>query len=129
MEKSGTEERDPEVVRRIIEEGSRGHVVVKCGFCKGRGTDPFDLLWKGSRCQVCSGKGRYEMREPLRMCRYCKGSGVHPSSRNTCDVCNGKGLITMPEKSMPCTACHGDAEDHATSMPCTQCHGWGVIPI
>lgn len=114
---------------RVIEKGPPGHAVIKCGFCRGKGLDPFGLLFPGSKCQVCSGKGRVVVREPIQLCHYCKGTGVYPSSRNTCDVCMGKGVMTLPEGSTPCPECRGDSEDHATGMPCSFCHGKGVIAV
>jgi len=43
--------------------------LIKCAFCKGTGKDPFDLLSKLSTCQVCGGKGKVEVKEPMiKMC-------------------------------------------------------------
>ena len=37
---------------------------IKCGFCKGTGKDPFDLLSQLAVCQVCKGTGKVEVEEP-----------------------------------------------------------------
>ncbi len=31
--------------------------LIKCGFCKGKGKGPFNLLSELATCHVCGGKG------------------------------------------------------------------------
>ena len=103
--------------------------LIKCAFCKGTGKDPFDLLSKFSICQVCGGKGKVEVKEPMIKCVYCKGTGVYPhNGRVTCTVCNGKGYVTVKGETEKCSDSKGSgvAPD---SLPCLTCGGKGVVPI
>ena len=38
---------------------------ISCAFCKGKGIDPFGLLSELAICQVCLGKGKVEVDEPI----------------------------------------------------------------
>jgi len=49
---------------------------IRCAFCGGKGSDPFNLLSSLARCQVCGGKGRVPVEEPVARCVYCRGRGV-----------------------------------------------------
>lgn len=69
-------------------------VTLKCAFCQGKGKDPFELLSKLARCQVCGGRGKVVVLAPFRKCSDCKGTGVYPHSRLTCLVCGGKGVVS-----------------------------------
>ena len=108
--------------------GETNMALIKCAFCKGTGIDPFDLLSKLAICQVCSGKGEVEVKEPKIKCVYCKGTGVYPhNGRVTCTVCNGKGSVTVKSKTEKCSDCKGTgvAPD---SLHCLTCGGKGVVP-
>ncbi len=102
--------------------------LVKCAFCKGTGKDPFNLLSSISICQVCSGKGKVEVKEPMIKCVYCKGTGVYPhNGRVTCTVCNGKGYVTVKGETEKCPDCNGTGVA-ADTLPCLTCTGKGVVP-
>ena len=105
----------------------QGRMILKCAFCGGVGTDPFELLSSESRCQVCGGKGRVSIREPARVCAYCKGTGIHPHRRLTCTVCNGKGMITVKELVDTCPDCMGQGWVSGQYLPCLTCGGKGVV--
>lgn len=64
--------------------------VVKNGFCKGKGKDPFSLLSELATCQVCRGTGKVEINEPVIKCAFCKGTGVYPHSARA----RGKGVVS-----------------------------------
>ncbi len=99
-----------------------------CGFCKGTGKDPFDLLSEHATCQVCGGAGKVEVKEPVINCVYCKGSGVYHNTRITCTVCNGKGMVTTPKgETISCPECNGTGVAVDSGMPCLKCKGKGVI--
>jgi len=101
---------------------------IPCGFCKGTGKDPFDLLSEHSTCQVCKGTGRVEVKEPAIKCVYCRGSGVYHNTRVTCTVCNGKGVVTAPENPTEwCVECGGTGRAVDSAMPCLECRGKGVV--
>jgi len=68
----------------------------ECAFCKGTGSDPFNLLSKLAACQVCGGAGIVQVEEPAIGCIFCRGTGVYPhNGRVTCTVCKGKGMVTV----------------------------------
>ena len=98
-----------------------------CGFCRGKGKDPFELLSALSTCQVCAGSGIVEVKEPSRKCVFCGGSGVYPNSRLTCTVCGGKGFATIPEEYVICPQCRGTGTEFESKLPCISCHGLGVV--
>lgn len=103
-------------------------VQITCGFCKGAGKDPFDLLSEHAACQVCGGTGKVEVIEPVIRCAFCRGSGVYHNTRITCTVCNGKGLVTAPESSTEqCLECEGTGTIIDSGMPCLGCKGKGVV--
>lgn len=103
---------------------------ITCGFCKGTGKDPFDLLSELAVCQVCGGTGKVEVKEPAIKCVYCKGSGVYHNTRITCTVCNGKGMVTAPESPTErCSGCEGTGTTIDSAMPCLKCRGKGVVPV
>jgi DnaJ-class molecular chaperone len=72
---------------------AEGKLSLKCAFCKGRGTDPFELLSKLSVCQVCTGKEEVTIRRPAIECAYWGGNGIHREQRLTCMVCGGKAWL------------------------------------
>ncbi|MBI4770542.1 MAG: hypothetical protein HY784_09080 [Chloroflexi bacterium] len=69
---------------RTNPEKTTAAVDVTCAFCGGNGRDPFGILSPLATCQVCGGTGRCTLRQPTAPCPFCRGNGVHPSSRNTC---------------------------------------------
>ena len=101
---------------------------IACAFCKGTGNDPFDLLSELATCQVCGGRGKVEVIEPVIRCAFCKGSGVYHSTRLTCIVCNGKGMVTAPQSPTEwCPKCEGTGTAIDSAMPCLKCKGKGVV--
>lgn len=102
-------------------------VTVKCAFCQGEGRDPFLLLSPLARCQVCTGRGAVRIREPIKVCAFCGGSGIYPHSRLTCTVCLGRGVVTVREPARLCVACMGSGQTRGSGLPCLECRGKGVI--
>lgn len=101
---------------------------ITCGFCKGKGKDPFNLLSELATCQVCNGTGRVEVDEPIVRCAYCKGTGVYPhNARVTCTVCNGKGSITVKGTTEECPKCRNTGQEIESGLPCIECRGKGVV--
>ncbi len=101
---------------------------ITCGFCKGTGKDPFDLLSEHAACQVCGGTGKVEVQEPVLKCAFCKGTGVYHNSRITCTVCNGKGMVTAPKgETIQCPKCTGMGVATDSGLPCLYCEGKGVV--
>ena len=104
---------------------------VTCGFCKGKGRDPFGLMSHLSNCQVCGGRGGVWIREPFKECSFCQGSGRQPHSGNqiTCGACGGKGVVAAIEASVACPTCGGSGTSMAP-LPnyCLTCKGQGVVP-
>ena len=101
---------------------------ITCGFCKGTGKDPFDLLSELATCQVCGGTGKVEVKEPVIKCVYCNGSGAYHNTRLTCTVCNGKGVVTAPESPTEwCPKCEGTGTTIDSAMPCLNCKGKGIV--
>ena len=105
--------------------------VLTCPFCKGRAVDPFGLLSKLSRCEVCKGKGEVTIREPFTQCAFCGGRGIQPytTSRLHCLACGGKGVVPKIEPSQPCPKCGGRGVHPRRPHPvaCPKCRGQGVI--
>lgn len=99
---------------------------IKCAFCRGKGLDPFELLSKMAKCQVCGGRGEVWVAEPYRRCAHCGGSGVNPHSRISCSVCLGRGVITT-EKTKTCLDCKGTGKNFESGLPCLTCGGGGVV--
>jgi len=100
----------------------------KCAFCDGEGLDPFGILSPLSICQVCGGKGKIMVSEPVIACAFCGGSGIYPSRRLTCTACGGKGKVTMEEPRETCKACGGSGRSRINSaLPCGACGGKGMI--
>ncbi len=109
-------------------EKSGNRVTIKCAFCDGTGKDPFGLLSVLATCQVCGGRGKVIVTEPVVSCAFCNGSGVHPSRRYTCIACNGKGVVPAPpeEEREMCPECRGTGHSHS-NVPCLKCKGRGFI--
>lgn len=110
-----------------ILEVAEGITTIECAFCKGGGRDPFLLLSPLAICQTCRGKGTVQVREPVRSCAFCGGSGVYPHSRLTCTVCGGRGVVTVREPAGLCVACMGSGQTRGSGLPCLECRGKGVI--
>jgi len=116
-------------------EKSGDRVTIKCAFCGGTGKDPFGLLSVLATCQVCRGKGKITVTEPVVRCAFCNGSGVQPSRRYTCIACHGKGVIATPlegEREV-CPECGGTGQSHSHqshshwNVTCLKCKGRGFI--
>ena len=108
-----------------------GFVEVRCAFCKGAGTDQFDVMSPLSTCVVCGGKGVRQLREPVVRCAFCEGSGVYPHTRLTCTACGGVGTVSSPENSVTCSDCDGSGVSQQwpdSPFYCICCHGSGVLP-
>lgn len=110
----------------IIRKGD-GKSTLKCAFCQGEGTDPFELLSKLSKCQVCLGKGEVIIAEPAIECAFCGGTGIHRNQRLTCVVCGGKGMVSIREPVETCPDCNGKSFVEGSYLPCSKCGGKGVI--
>lgn len=101
---------------------------VTCGFCQGTGKDPFCLLSECSVCQVCHGRRKFKMAEPIVQCAFCGGSGAYPGQRITCTVCGGKGMVKAPRgDSSKCELCHGTGAAVDSGLPCLACKGKGIV--
>lgn len=104
-----------------------GLAEVPCAFCRGEGSDPFDLLSPRALCAVCGGAGNVVLAEPIRRCAFCRGSGVFPGSRLTCTCCMGRGAVTVKEPAEACPACGGAGVAAGHSLPCSVCMGKGLV--
>jgi len=103
---------------------------IMCQFCLGKGKDPFELLSSEATCQVCSGTGVVQVKEPYRKCVFCGSTGVYPNSRLTCTVCGGKGWVTVPEVFTECCShCNGTGTEFESKMPCSCCKGIGFVKL
>jgi len=103
--------------------------MITCAFCRGKGLDPFELLSPFSKCQVCLGRGKVEVKPPTMKCAYCGGTGIQPGGvRLTCPVCWGKGVVTaVKEPTKTCPECWGSGRALESGLPCLTCKGKGVI--
>jgi len=100
----------------------------ECAFCKGTGSDPFNLLSKLAACQVCGGAGIVQVEEPAIGCIFCRGTGVYPhNGRVTCTVCKGKGMVTVKGSTRECRTCRGTGTAAHSGLPCVECGGKGVV--
>jgi DnaJ-class molecular chaperone len=64
---------------------------ITCAFCQGKGLDPFAVPSAISKCQVCKGRGKNIILEPVEKCFACLGTGIYKHHRLCCAVCQGKG--------------------------------------
>lgn len=108
-------------------EKAEGKITMRCAFCEGKGTDPFELLSKFSVCQVCGGRGEVAINQPAIECPFCSGSGVHRDQRLTCVVCGGKGMVGIKEPVETCAGCKGKGIISGDYLPCLKCGGKGVV--
>ncbi len=106
---------------------SNGRATIKCTFCHGKGTDPFEVMSKLSRCSICHGKGEVMIQEPFAPCAYCHGTGVHRDSRMSCLVCHGKGVVHIDRSSNTCELCGGTGRQPGEYLPCLMCKGKGFL--
>lgn len=104
-----------------------GKSVATCAFCGGTGKDPFGLLSKLSKCQVCGGRGEVSLAAPAIECAFCGGTGIERNKRITCLVCEGKGRVTAPKDAVKCPSCDGKGHVHGYYLTCTECGGTGVV--
>jgi DnaJ-class molecular chaperone len=106
-----------------------GAVSIKCGFCQGRGLDPFSIMSHLSTCCICGGMGRNQVKQPYVQCAFCHGTGVYPLSRLTCTACGGIGVSPVEAPHQQCPHCLGTGTDpHSeTGFYCLICHGAGAI--
>jgi len=104
-------------------------VSVTCGFCEGRGRDPFGIMCALSTCCVCGGKGTVSIRTPYVRCAFCQGTGVYPYTRLTCTACGGVGVSPVQEPNKTCSHCLGTGVDTQSEAGfyCLACHGVGVV--
>jgi DnaJ-class molecular chaperone len=127
--------RAPQHLGTPAQEGGRPTAVVICAFCSGKGKDPFGIMSHLATCQVCGGTGRRTLRQPTAPCAFCRGTGVHPGSRNTCTTCGGVGAVEIPDDAVTCPCCGGTgrAADDAnyiwpdSPLSCGCCEGKGVV--
>lgn len=100
---------------------------IVCAFCRGAGTDPFDIMSSLSTCCVCGGRGTVTVSTPHARCAHCRGTGAIKTL--TCTVCRGKGVIPVTgEPRICCSACGGSGDDgSAPAMACLRCHGRGWV--
>ena len=102
---------------------------VTCGFCEGKGRDPFGIMSSLSTCCVCGGTGTVSVETPYVRCAFCHGTGVYPRSRQTCTACSGVGVTPVPEPNKTCPHCLGTGAEPDSEMGfyCLTCHGRGVV--
>lgn len=74
-------------------------VVVRCGFCGGRGIYPFGHPPSQAQCGVCKGRGWVYVVAPYILCPVCGGTGRISDRWMTCRRCAGKGVISVRGKS------------------------------
>lgn len=112
--------------------GDRGPMMlaeVQCAFCRGKGKDPFDVMYEGSTCCICGGRGTNRVKEPNARCAFCGASGVYPRSRLTCTACGGVGVDPVAGQTEPCPNCLGNGVEPTSGagLYCLTCHGAGVV--
>ena len=102
---------------------------VVCGFCRGGGRDPFEIMSALSTCCVCGGTGTISIETPYTRCAFCKGTGVYPHSRQTCIACGGVGMSPVQKPNRTCPHCLGTGVGgkRLVGFYCLTCHGTGVV--
>ncbi len=79
---------------------------IPCAFCKGKGTDPFNVLSSLSVCGACDGRGTRSVSVPHVRCAYCEGTGSYKTYR--CAVCGGAGVTApLADPTRICPECRG----------------------
>ncbi|MFH1672505.1 MAG: hypothetical protein ABIF87_03670 [Pseudomonadota bacterium] len=112
----------------IIKE-TENDITIKCAFCNGKGTDPFELLSEISVCQVCGNRKEVKIHKPAIACAYCGGTGIQPGRRLTCQVCGAKGMVSINEPIEKCSDCNGKGVCAGAYLPCLTCGGTGVLTV
>ena len=107
---------------------ANGRQTIPCAFCKGKGTDPYDVLSWISRCEVCKGRGQVTVPLSHIRCAFCRGTGSHKTF--SCLVCRGAGVVApLPPPTQTCPACQGQAFESSSGLECLTCRGRGLVPI
>lgn len=102
------------------------HKVIPCGFCHGKGVDPFAIMSDLSVCGCCGGRGTVRVPTPHVRCAFCQGTGSHKTYR--CPVCGGAGAVaTITGPTRTCPDCEGRAYEASSGLPCLACRGRGVV--
>ena len=102
-------------------------VTVKCGYCWGRGKDPFGCPGPKSNCSVCGGRGYNTVTAPFEVCKACGGTGKAPGRRLTCSSCKGKGVKSIRVPTQPCPDCQGTG--YQGDRVCPRCGGRGKLNV
>ena len=102
-------------------------MTVECVFCKATGTDPYEVLSRMSKCPVCNGRTKVEVRKPAYPCAYCHGTGKQRHNRLTCSACKGTGHITVAGPTTKCPECRGNGRAPGPDLSCSLCRGAGLI--
>lgn len=106
------------------------NTLITCAYCKGRGVDPFGIPSKLSLCQVCNGRKKNAVAEPLEECPACLGTGVYRHHRLPCAVCKGKGQlhhIPGKDRKYGCAPENKEMLDVETGLPCLSAYDLGSI--
>jgi len=97
--------------------------VYPCGYCMGIGIEARNR----STCFVCKGTGTVELKGPVVVCAYCRGTGRgHSGSIVTCTVCKGRGVVAVKEPVKFCPTCRGTGRS-SSGLTCLRCKGKGVV--
>ena len=99
---------------------------IRCAFCQGRGTDPYNQLSELSQCTVCQGEGLVSVPVPHVTCGYCHGTGSHKTF--ACPVCDGTGVVEpLDGPTCVCPVCEGLGFDASSGLNCLRCRGLGRV--
>ncbi len=102
---------------------------VACAFCRGAGTDPFDIMSALSTCCICGGRGTVLIGAPYERCAHCAATGAVKTL--TCTVCRGKGVVCVTAGARAtCPDCRGSGDDgSAPALACLRCRGCGRVAL
>lgn len=106
------------------------HFLITCAYCQGHGVDPFGIPSKLSLCQVCGGRKKNSVLEPLEQCPACLGTGIYKHHRLSCAVCKGKGQLPRIQgknRRYGCTSENAEMLDVETGLPCLSAYDLGSI--
>ena len=102
--------------------------LLKCAFCGGSGTDPFNLLSERSRCECCQGRGNVSVPKAHVRCGFCNGLGNFKTFR--CPVCKGTGVTApVPEPTQTCPECDGRGYEMSSGLVCLKCGGRRLVTV
>ncbi len=102
--------------------------LITCAFCRGQGTDPYNVMSELSVCGACGGRGAVSVQVPHVQCHYCAGTGSYKTYR--CLVCGGSGVVAAAEgPTKPCPNCGGLTFEESSGLACLTCHGRGTVPL